>query len=1049
MAQGTDGTLYGLTTRGQLLTRVEKTWQELPSARLTHIIPKELNLFSDEVGGIWASGGKRHVVHYLNGETERFDLGYGNKLFGIHTNGTPIILGTAGLQLMDKLQTPMPKFATAYKRTTEQAWFGGPSVSWRIQEETITRVPFPGSIDSLALREDGKAYALSEKGLLFETQTMAAPAFTDATREFGLVSITDTPQVNTGDFDGDGHDDLIFATTSGSLRLLVQRVGGFVDQTSRVPISSESKVLGITSCDLDKNGIHDLILKVSEPRKDIRFRYLRAHDGWYEDVSSTEGLGKLDTPNAANVTATCEDVDEDGDLDLLFLQTTDQTDGVLLLENLGFGRFTSSHLPARGLGAGGHHTTTVLHEDIDADSVQDFLLLSSNKPPLLLHGESQNALRDISAQSGLAITGDTHSAWLVDLNNDSLPDLIAVDRKLGVRAWRNLGNNQFSEASGDFGFGQANRGAQSLVSAASLTDLDGNGSMELLTCPEEGRCQLYTGDKNHPEVSDALPRGGLAVLSIVTLDLESDGDLDILLIQEGDDVVWKNHANPLTAWSPVPEQANRGTAMKIIRAFVWARPFPDLLLTGLFLASLFIAIWTLHLRSVRIFLAHPAGFLFVFITSSFALFFVNDSVLLTRTITSVGLSVLVLGGAWLEHNIARKRAARRIAGYRIDALLGHGGMGSVYLAHHDVSGAVVAIKVVHPELLVRAEDRANFRREASVGSQINDSRIVNIIEWGECTFFEGGEAKETAYLVMEMLEGVTLLQYRLQNGGVIPIGIATAIVREVALGLQTLHDAGIVHRDVKPENVMLLPSGEVKLMDLGAARVVGKATQSQRQVLGTLGYLAPEQGRGRAPDPRADIYGAAVVLYELICGHRPFVAEDLVELLQQVLNNLPPPIEGLSEDLQQAIATALSKEPDHRHQTARLFANALEPHAQELRRFDLPKGRTVRSLENFDHTGRRWHEQHSIEDKIGPIHLISCYFQVAFQNRRLPSALEITSVIVRHSWTVIHDKQAREDASVLLRRLANRFHHQDIVARSNAATKPHKIPKLSDPEGPS
>jgi serine/threonine protein kinase len=312
----------------------------------------------------------------------------------------------------------------------------------------------------------------------------------------------------------------------------------------------------------------------------------------------------------------------------------------------------------------------------------------------------------------------------------------------------------------------------------------------------------------------------------------------------------------------------------------------------------------------------------------------------------VGLGIAgLIGGNELEVRFHRVRQAVRVAGYVLERELGRGGMGTVYRAYDPRTRQRVALKLVDPALLATEAERALYRREARTLADLDDPRVVRVFSWGEWTVLNGANRQPTAYLVMELIRGESLREY-LGRTGPLPAGVACAIVREMALGLVTVHAQGVVHRDIKPDNVMLTATGELKLMDFGAARQTGNLTRSTVQVLGTLGYLPPEQGRGQAPDPRSDVYAAGVVLYELLMGQRPFVATDLVQMMAMVLESEPPPIRArrpdVSEDLVALVAHAMAKDPGARVSSAQALADALEPFADETLPYGMRPGEAER-----------------------------------------------------------------------------------------------------------
>jgi len=262
--------------------------------------------------------------------------------------------------------------------------------------------------------------------------------------------------------------------------------------------------------------------------------------------------------------------------------------------------------------------------------------------------------------------------------------------------------------------------------------------------------------------------------------------------------------------------------------------------------------------------------------------------------------------------------------YRIVSLLGAGGMGEVYRARDTRLGRDVAIKVLAPHVATTPEVRARFEREARTISQLNHPHI--------CTLHDVGHQDGVDYLVMELLEGETLA-HRLEKGP-IPVAEALALGMQIADALDRAHRAGVVHRDLKPGNVMLTKSG-AKLMDFGLAHAVRPAPAAGAEaesptvsrpltaegtIVGTFQYMAPEQLEGGEADARADIWALGCVLYEMATGRRAFEGRSQASLIAAIMEHAPTPpsqlMPLLPPALDRAVRQCLAKDPDERIQTA-------------------------------------------------------------------------------------------------------------------------------------
>jgi len=271
-----------------------------------------------------------------------------------------------------------------------------------------------------------------------------------------------------------------------------------------------------------------------------------------------------------------------------------------------------------------------------------------------------------------------------------------------------------------------------------------------------------------------------------------------------------------------------------------------------------------------------------------------------------------------------------IGRYRVKQVLDRGGMGAVYLAEHMLIGKSVVIKLLRPDLSHHEEMVARFFNEARAASAIRHPGVIEVFDFGH-------HSDGRAFIVMEHLDGHSLA-HRLRRRGRLGEQEAAAIARSIAGVLASAHAAGVVHRDLKPDNVFLVPdpdasSGErVKVLDFGIAKLEGIEASKTRTgaVMGTPLYMSPEQARGAgAVDARADLYSLGCVLYHMITGRPPFVADGEGELIAMHLYSEPRPLRELvpavSPALERVTMALLEKDPSTRTQTADELVEALAP----------------------------------------------------------------------------------------------------------------------------
>ncbi|MGC5018750.1 Stk1 family PASTA domain-containing Ser/Thr kinase [Micromonospora sp. DT47] len=264
--------------------------------------------------------------------------------------------------------------------------------------------------------------------------------------------------------------------------------------------------------------------------------------------------------------------------------------------------------------------------------------------------------------------------------------------------------------------------------------------------------------------------------------------------------------------------------------------------------------------------------------------------------------------------------ARLLGGrYQVGELLGYGGMAEVHRGRDLRLGRDVAIKMLRTDLARDATFQMRFRREAQNAASLNHPAIVAVYDTGEETAPTG---ETLPFIVMEFVNGRTLKEVLGVEGRLQPRR-ALEICADMCAALEFSHRHGIIHRDIKPGNVMLTQTGQVKVMDFGIARALasGATTMTQTSaVIGTAQYLSPEQARGEAVDARSDVYAGGCVLFELLCGHPPFVGDSPVSVAYQHVREAPPTPSDINPDVNPAVDAivlkALSKNPLNRYQSA-------------------------------------------------------------------------------------------------------------------------------------
>lgn len=263
--------------------------------------------------------------------------------------------------------------------------------------------------------------------------------------------------------------------------------------------------------------------------------------------------------------------------------------------------------------------------------------------------------------------------------------------------------------------------------------------------------------------------------------------------------------------------------------------------------------------------------------------------------------------------------------YEIIEKIGVGGMAEVYKAFDTTLDRTVAVKVMHSQFAADEDFVARFRREAQAAANLNQPNIVNIYDWGS----EAG----TYYIVMEYLVGRNLKQI-INEDGPLPPNVAIDISRQVAAALQFAHKNGIIHRDIKPHNIVMTDEGEVKVTDFGIARSMASNVTQTGAILGTAQYISPEQAKGDEIGAASDIYSLGVVIYEMLAGKVPFNGDSAVAVALKQIQETAPPLKELNKEVPDSLAAivakSMAKNPADRYQSAVELRDDLERAAEGL-----------------------------------------------------------------------------------------------------------------------
>lgn len=250
--------------------------------------------------------------------------------------------------------------------------------------------------------------------------------------------------------------------------------------------------------------------------------------------------------------------------------------------------------------------------------------------------------------------------------------------------------------------------------------------------------------------------------------------------------------------------------------------------------------------------------------------------------------------------------------YQLISVVGGGGMAQVYKSRDNILGRIVAIKVLREQYSTDAQFVARFRREAQAAANLAHPNIVNV--------YDVGQEGDTHYIVMEYINGESLKSY-INRAAPLPIGKAISVAVQILSGLEYAHRSGLIHRDIKPQNVLITPDGAVKVTDFGIAKSVSDLGLTEAgQALGTAHYFSPEQAKGERVVPQSDIYAVGVTMYEMLTGRLPFESENVMGLAYKHISEEPPSVRNLNPSvpprLDAVILKSMSKDPQQRFASA-------------------------------------------------------------------------------------------------------------------------------------
>jgi hypothetical protein len=782
-------------------------------------------------------------------------------------------------------------------------------------------------------------------------QNSGRSTFADVTSSTALVySPKDALTMTVGDVNNDGETDMLQIIDHRNFKFYLGTMfGGFRDFTERSQLKFDEigtmAAISARFVDLNNDGNLDLYISNNDLPDQI---FVGTGAGTFERLSGDAGITKI--LEHASYGAMFGDFNNDLRTDILIPYYVSANDRFFsLFLNQGDFRFSGSDDPVFHSSVDLSPTGITL-ADLNNDGNLDAFIHSQKVPPIVCAGDGKGHFTNMSAQCGFT-TVNNHPEPINgivgagDVNNDGYIDVFD-----GSKLFLNSKEFRFTEVSERVGI--------QFVGTPSFEDVDDDGDLDLFI--GSARASLGKGDRA------ALFRNNLDERTFIKVELtgtlSNRSALGAKVILRGSDSSFavstagtggnqlaaglqnilhfgarKDVRYSLTVQYPsgrsvVVDDVLSGERVKVAESNIAVhaasmflrsvqRTFTlftmtSLLIYGVLLlfiaAALFIA--ARASGSVEILQRWSAKGAVVLIYALFIHAAIEESMVIAASITFFGTFTLSLTGLVIVRSAVNKRNAQFISHFKIISLLGAGGMGKVYKAVDSETKQTVALKVLNPELLKDPENRRRLSAEGHLLSSFSHPNIVKV--------FEIGESNERGFIAMEYLEGGTLRE-RLEREKMLPLDEIRTIVMQICTGLEEVHSKGIVHRDMKTANVMIGADGNIRIMDFGLSKSPLVTTMtSLGTVLGTLGYVAPEQVTSLDVDRRTDIFSLGVIMYELLTGQLPFKGENEIALIHSIFNTVPPVPSTFRNEIpaewDSIVMKCLAKDINDRFQTAEI-----------------------------------------------------------------------------------------------------------------------------------
>ncbi|MCF7803362.1 MAG: protein kinase [Candidatus Marinimicrobia bacterium] len=765
-----------------------------------------------------------------------------------------------------------------------------------------------------------------------------------------------------GDVNNDGNQDLFFLLDQNQFRLYLGTGSGkYIDYThqSRLTLQPVEPTANNSArfVDLDNDGNLDLYISNYDNR-DMLFQ--GDGTGRFTDVFPSTGITK--PPGHRSYGATFSDFDNDGRVDIL-LAYQRAVDGYLfeIYYNRGelqFQRYVDSSFVSPG-GLSVLPTVTV-PADLNNDNRTDIFVYNQKAPSWILQQEPDGSFTNVGEQAGFTkvfISPEPNNGIvnIADVNNDGWPDV-----GLGGKLYLNEPGMVFTEIS--------NRVGIAFAGTPTFADYDDDGDQDMfigssrVSFGQGVRAALFRNNLNNRQFIKIRPVGNVSNRDAIGARIEllpSNGRSSGLIqrreiglggspltgqymgeahfgvrpgnsysarihFPSGKTVERKNlHPGETVTIRESKLLAHIGiltfqSIQRTFRMIRWSSHWVNLLMLLLIIAgSIFIGLRLEAKRFVtKWYFSIPALLLYFMITH----FSILQPEMVSASLALGGVLLYSAGSIAAARQVLRYRDSQFVSHYKLEQLVGEGGMGKVYRATDIHSRETVAIKILHDALLEDPQNRKRLTGEGRLLSDFDHPHIVRILEYGE--------SRNQGFLAMEYLEGGTLHDF-LQVQHPLELSRIIDFTLQIGAGLSAIHARNIIHRDLKSGNIMIDGNGVLRIMDFGLSKTpLVTMMTSLGTVVGTLGYVAPEQITSVDPDTRSDIFSLGVILYELLTNQLPFTGANEMAVIHAIFNTHPAAPSSLRSDIptdvDDIVAKCIAKSPDDRYQTMDEIVSVLE-----------------------------------------------------------------------------------------------------------------------------